>query len=369
MYSTPPDDQNRSLDGSENEEIGILNPFNPALIDIDIRQMSLDTLTKRIKENEIDLSPDFQRKEVWKIDAKSKLIESILIRIPLPAFYMDGTDDDKWVVVDGLQRLSTIRDFIINGTLRLQQLEYLTDLNNKTFQELPRQFQRRIEETQITAYIIKKGTPEEVKFNVFKRINTGGLPLSPQEIRHALNQGPSTQLLKELSECHEFLKATCKSINPSRMDDRECILRALAFIITPYSSYKENSFDIFLIQTMRKINAYPEKELANLKNRFIRCMSAAHKILGKNAFRKYYPGWGRGPINKALFETWTVNLNNLNDDHINKLIINNKDIINKFSEVLNTDDQFIRSITQATGDPKNIKYRQETLDKFLRDFL
>ena len=121
-----------TADGTEYEDTGITKPFNPTLINIITKQMSLDTLIKRMKEGEVNLAPDFQRAEVWKPTAKSRLIESLLIRIPLPAFYMDATNEDNWLVVDGLQRLSTLRDFVINKTMKLQDLEFLTQ-----FRDLP----------------------------------------------------------------------------------------------------------------------------------------------------------------------------------------------------------------------------------------
>src|SRR5581483_2560482 len=117
--------------------------------------MTMDLLLNRIRHNEIDLAPDFQRKEgLWKEDARSRLIESILIRIPLPAFYVDATDEEHWLVVDGLQRLSTLRDFVINKSLKLRGLDFLKFLDGKSYDELSRSYQRRIEETQITVYLI-----------------------------------------------------------------------------------------------------------------------------------------------------------------------------------------------------------------------
>jgi hypothetical protein len=152
-------DVEETSDGTEFEDTGISKPFNPTLINILSKQMSLDTLIKRMREGEVDLSPDFQRAEVWKPTARSRLIESLLIRIPLPAFYMDATNEDKWLVVDGLQRLSTLRDFVIRNSLKLQDLEFLIQFHGFRYRDLPRNYQRRIEETQVTVYLIERELP------------------------------------------------------------------------------------------------------------------------------------------------------------------------------------------------------------------
>src|SRR6266852_756140 len=234
--------------GLEEEDTGIgfeiTEPFDPARIRVDTRPMVISLLMDRIKNKEIDLAPAFQRKGgIWSTKSKSQLIESLLIRIPLPAFYMDGSDESNWLVVDGLQRLSTLKSYVIDKTLDLKGLEFLSECEGKKFDQLPRSLQRRILETQVTVFLIQENTPPEVKFNIFKRINTGGLPLSSQEIRHALNQGKAALLLQDLAESAEFRTATNEGIRDDRMADRECILRFFAFAITPYTNYRAKEFD------------------------------------------------------------------------------------------------------------------------------
>jgi hypothetical protein len=225
----------------------ITEPFDPARIRVDTKPMVISLLMDRIRNKEIDLTPGFQRKGgIWSKKAKSQLIESLLIRIPLPAFYMDGGDESKWLVVDGLQRLSTLKSFVIDRTLVLDGLEFLSECEGKKFDQLPRNLQRRILETQVTVFLIQENTPPEVKFNIFKRINTGGLPLSSQEIRHALHQGTASALLQDLAESAEFRTATNEGIRDDRMGDRECVLRLLAFMRPPIVSTRQRTLTRFL---------------------------------------------------------------------------------------------------------------------------
>ena len=133
--------EEESLASVNDSDIPIERPFNPKEINIKSKTMSLDNIIKRIRESEIDMAPDFQRKgDLWTPDKQSRLIESMLIKLPLPAFYFDGTEDEKWLVVDGLQRLSAIKNFVVDENLRLQGLEFLENINGKTFSELPRNY-------------------------------------------------------------------------------------------------------------------------------------------------------------------------------------------------------------------------------------
>jgi nucleoside phosphorylase len=351
-----------AIDPEEDE--GIDQPFDPAQIRIESKSMTIDLLLKRIQHGELNLSPDFQRiAGIWKPAVQSRLIESLLIRIPLPAFYIDATDDEQWAVIDGLQRLSTLKHFILDKKMKLEGLEFLHQFKGFSYDELPRDLQRRIEETQITVYLIGQGTPPEVKFNIFKRINTGGSPLSTQEIRHALNQGKATKLIKHLAETTTFTEAT--SISSERMVDQELVLRFLAFMITSPNQYRSSDFDSFLNNTMVKINNMNEDEITILSNQFDYAVQCASKIFGSDAFRKPKPQRRiRNPVNKSLFESWCVNLAKISPSEF-KVLEDRKYIISRGFEILMENTEFNESISQGTGSTKKVKKRFEGIKKLI----
>ncbi len=363
------------LEEEQEEDVGtsfeITQPFDPARIRVDTRPMVISLLMDRIKNKEIDLTPGFQRKGgIWSSKAKSQLIESLLIRIPLPAFYMDGSDESKWLVVDGLQRLSTLKGFVLDMSFQLTGLEFLgNECNGKKFDQLPRNLQRRILETQVTVFLIQENTPPEVKFNIFKRINTGGLPLSSQEIRHALNQGKACVLLKELAETQEFRVATLNGIRDDRMGDRECILRLLAFMTIHYRDYRANNIDAFLNQYMADLNQLPESELENLKKRFRRAMIDCYRVFGDRAFRKQKRGSSRRyPINRALFEVWAANIEILSEEDVDCLQDRAETLQTHFLSLLD-DPEFAGAITYGTGDPRKVRLRFTKINEIIKETL
>ena len=367
------DEQEVSLDGDDtsNDDIRIDDPFDPTQVRVDTKNYQMDALIKRMVNGEIDLAPDFQRSEgIWSDKAKSQLIESMLIRIPLPAFYMDASDDNKWLVVDGLQRLTAVNRFVIKKSFVLQGLEFLTEFDGSSFDDLPRSFQRRIEETDIVLYLIQPGTPSNVKFDIFRRINTGGEPLSPQEIRHALNQGTVTTFLYELAKSKEFMAATERGVSPKRMDDRECALRFLAFTLYSPDGYEKNNFDGFLNEAMAELNRLEQSKLDAYKKQYLQAMDCAKSIFGQHAFRKQYKKtYQRYPINKALFEAWSVNIGKLSKDKQAVLIRRKEDLVNRFLHLMNNDYEFEKSISQGTGSVRRVRYRFSMIAKIIEETL
>lgn len=335
-------------------------PFDPTKINIETKTPSLDTLIKRISRNSIEMNTEsyFQRKDdLWDIQKQSRLIESILIRFPLPAFFFDATNDDKWLIVDGLQRLSSIRNFCIKKTLKLTNLEFLTHLNGKTWDDLPENMHRLIEEVQVVIYKIMPGTPTDVKFNIFKRINTGGLILEPQEIRHALFQGKPSKFIAELAQNKAFMEATGGRIKTRRMLDRDFVNRFLAFYLFGYEEYGPD-LDTFMSKAMASINKKTDVELEKIKSDFSASMNLAKDIFGEQAFRKVHKKHRRlPPINKALFDAIATQFALISDEK-RKLLKSKKSVFKReLKNSLANDESFFWSVTSSTGDRKRVYIR------------
>jgi hypothetical protein len=352
-------------------DVRVSRPLDPALIRVETRHLTLDLIITRVRQNEIDLAPKFQIRKsgIWNDGAQSRLIESLLIKIPLPVFCFDATREDRWLVVDGLQRLITFKRFVLDKELKLTGLEFLTKYDGMGFDELPRNLARRIYETPVTTYLIEKGTPPDVKFTIFKRLNTGGLPLSPQEIRYALNQGAATEMLGRLAGSVEFQKATAYGVSDTRMDDQECVLRFLAFSIVPFATYAKDDLDLFLNEVMERINDMESAERDRYEVRFYRAMNASFGIFGKDAFRKRYnEGDARKPVNKALFEVWSVNLDSLSDTELNLLEERKSILRDRFIELMNT-KEFGNAVSQRTGDRKKVETRFRAIRQIIEEVL
>lgn len=348
---------------SPDEGEKIAEPFNPDDIDVVTRSMTVDLLLSRTESDMIDLQPDFQRRwGVWDARRQSRLIESLLLRIPLPVLYAAEDEDERWEIVDGIQRLSTIARFIkpqIVGEkpLILTGLEYLHDYEGKDFDGLSSRLKMRLRETELIIHLIRKGTPPEVKFNIFARINTGGMALSAQELRHAITPGKARDLLEAWASLPAFIRATDGSVQPIRMDDRELVLRFAAFYLLGLESYKQPDMDGFLITAMKTINATDDIDLQVMQFEFISAMATAYKIFGRDAFRKRFDREaGRLPINKAVFEALSVNLARLTHVQLATLEQRGESLRDGFMALCH-DRSFESAISQGTGDIRKVNRR------------
>lgn len=360
-----------------NEIPPITKPYNPLDVDIISQPQTLTNIFDRLRNDEIDLSPDFQRNpNLWNKREQSRLIESILIKIPLPAFYFDCLEDDTWVVVDGLQRLTALKNFVVlsyndKHKLKLSELEYLQDLNGKTYEDLPRLYQRRLNEENIFAYMIRPGTPDNVKVSIFKRINTGGLQLNNTEILNSVYRGKVSNLVKKMADAKEFLTATNNKISSKRMTDRDFVIRFLAFYILGYNKYGGN-IEEFLNEALSYIKKeFTEKLEKDIYDTFTFSMQYCYEIFDSNAFRKYFTDKNGekvfGPMNKALFETVSSELCFFSEDELKKILSHKEIFIEKYKLLF--EGKFFDSITTSTGSIENVNIRHTIFKQFIDSFL
>lgn len=346
----------------EGAEISSDKPWNPDEIRVSTKQFSLRNTMDMIEDGSLELAPEFQRNRVWKTPQKSRLVESVLLQIPLPAFYFAEDADGMLRVVDGLQRLSTINDFVRGedgGGFALKGMEYLAKEEGKRFAELATPWQRRINNAQIVVHVIDPTTPSEITYDIFKRINTGGTPLNAQEIRHCMSKERSRRILREMAATEEFNAATGDLYNHVRMDDREMALRFTAFWIFGVDEYiKRPVMERFLERATACLDdpaEFPDTKVEELKRAFSVAMRNSHLVFGSHAFRKWPHGEeGLNPINRALFETWSIALADFSEGDLHR----RRDRIAAEARQMMTEDfDYLNAITSATGGAQRVRYR------------
>jgi len=364
-----PDTNPEGDDENEGMDTDMQDPFNPSEINIISKPDTLHNIIERLKYDEIDMNTDFQRHaELWGNPKMSRLIESILIRFPLPAFYFDASDDDKWLIVDGLQRLSAIRKFVIDKKMTLRGLEYLTDFNGKKYDELHRTYIRRIDECPVTLFLIQPGTPEAVKYSIFRRINTGGLVLTDQEIRNAMAKPAIRKYLEELAS-YEYLKRTIGD-QSRRMVDQELVLRYLAFKFMDYEQSKKN-ISTFLDEMIEKLRNSSSAELDLYRESFQTALYRCWQIFGPAAFEKRVNDQDsrRRRKNSTLFEVWTNALAALSESEINTLNERKEELVQKDLDLMANNNDYFKSITYSTQKKDHFRLRRDNVAKIIREVL
>lgn len=362
------DEEIEKEDTSSEQDKVITYPFNPNDIEIETPPFTIGYLIDRMVHGEINMNTDFQREgNLWTEEKQSRLIESILLGLPLPAFYFD-TANKQWDIIDGLQRCYSIENFCVKKTLRLKGLEFLAEKDGKKyleglgFEDLDRELQRGIITRPITVNLIKKA-PRSIRFILFKRLNTGGLELTPQEIRNAVYQGYAADTIKRMAELPEFIQATGGKIPTSRMQDRDFVSRFVAFYLIDYSKYQP-SLDDFINSSMELL----EKEDAPLiEGDFKKALELSCKIFEEDAFRKRTDlNERRRPINKAYFEVITVLFAKLSDQNERELL-NHKRLFKENLMTLMANERYSNSLSGGTGtkDSVNIRFSwfQQILNK------
>lgn len=342
---------------SGSDEI-ITYPFNPNEIEIETPPYTIGYLIDHMVHGEINMNTDFQREgNLWTEEKQSKLIESILLGLPLPAFYFDSMNK-PFDIVDGLQRCCSIENFCVHKTLKLKGLEFLAKKDGKVylegagFDDLDRTLQRSIITRPITAHFIKKAH-KSIRYILFKRLNTGGLELTAQEIRNAIYQGKPADTMKKLAKLNEFRQATGWKIPTNRMQDRDFVSRFIAFYLIDYTKYQPGLED-FINSSMEQLENY---DTDKLERDFTRAMKLSIKIFGDDAFRKRtHKDDRRRPINKAYFEVISVFFAKLSISEEEQLC-HNKKILQANLIRLMQSDRYSNSLSAGTGTKDSVNIR------------
>ncbi|QLE09953.1 DUF262 domain-containing protein [Pseudoalteromonas shioyasakiensis] len=259
-------------------------------------EYDLDTIVKKIANNVIKLNPEYQRKHRWSGETSSRLIESLILNIPVPFIYIsqdidvdDEVDDDvaRYSVIDGQQRLTAIFKFFKNE-IELNSLEVLPQLNGCKYRDLPPFLVRRLEERSIRCLRIDSTLDQQVKYDIFERLNSGSVKLEPQELRNATCRGPFKTLIKQLIKNKHFvLNTKLTDKRKEKMEDEELVLRFFAFgHDNGYLSY-QGGLKTFLTSQMIKFNKLDENVIDSLKHEFEVVMKKIHDELDDLPFAKY----------------------------------------------------------------------------------
>lgn len=346
--------------------------YTPEQIFVENKPFSLQQIMDLIENGDIELNPNFQRHFIWDKTRQSRLIESIFLGLPLPSIYFSQYDDGRLAVVDGLQRLNTIRVFQKNE-LQLINLEYLKNCEGKKFKELKDVLSplrlRRFGQTQLMCFVIDYRSPSKLKYDLFRRLNTGGKPLNNQEIRNCLSRPHLQEALREMTTSDEFRLATNYSLKDTRMADQEAALRFICF----YRKYSQDNpcgdynglMDETLDACVDELNR--EKNLDEYQTIYKKSLMMAYQLFEHYAFRKVglnYIDESRYPINKLLMMCVTVLLAKFHEQF---KIGSTTTLTAKFAELLNKDDQLFNMLTWGTNGKANINYVFRTLKNELFD--
>jgi len=369
-------------------QTGFFDPRDIKKIQIHKIPKSLDSVIQRITRGSINLNTHFQRKTgLWKEGVKSRLIESIIMRLPIPAFYFDCVDEEEWLVIDGLQRLSAIREFVIEKKLVLRELDYLPDLEGKTFDELSEHEKTNIREYDIISYQIMPGTPTQMRYKIYRSINTSSLVLTKQEIRHAINSleikerdnfSPS-KYIEQLANDPNFIDSLkFTEYEKSRMTDRELVLRFIAFRMTNYRNYHPKMVD-FLDNAMSALYSEPEEKFEFYKSIFGQTFLTCKQIGLDELFLKKIQTTKKDEnddddndkirVINPLFEIWTSAIADLTILERQNIVTKKQQLLKEYKLLLN-EVQFKNAIDSKNAyNITELKYRFASIEKLVKNIL
>jgi len=324
-----------------------------------------ETIISQLKKGNIELSPSFQRRDAWGSDRKSRFIESIFLGLPIPQIILAERKDKRgsYVVIDGKQRLLSIRQFCVNenedtfDSLYLKGLVVLNDLNNKNFNDIKHELDfsnyiSAFENQSIRTVIIRNWPNQNFLYTVFLRLNTGSLPLSPQELRQALNPGPFTGFADSFSVDSNQIKNALRIKKPDyRMRDVEIVVRYFAFR-NFFENYTGNLKD-FLDKTCELLNTQWKTDNVNILaqgEELNEAIITTFEIFSENAFNKFSKSGYTGIFNRPVYDIMTYYFS---FPQIKEAALNNKNgVVEIFEQLCTNDGDFLKSLETST---KNIE--------------
>ncbi len=338
-------------------------------------EYDLETLVKKIEKKIIKLNPEYQRNHRWDIKTSSRLIESLILNIPIPTVYLSQDVDvdeeveegiSRYSVIDGQQRLSAIFGFMKNE-YALEELEVLDLLNGSRYEDLPPFLTRRLEERTITCLRIDSTADEQVKYDIFERLNTGAIQLEAQELRNAVYRGKFNELIKNLATNEMFRKLISvkeedgqDDTKVKKMLDAELVLRFFALENGEINNMKK-SFRDFLSEQLQKFNNISDDEMNVKREWFLQMIKLIYDEFGENAFAKYKVDEKEGKdelvlqshFNAAIYDALMVAL--AENKRLGNLKID-KDRKEKFMGLFFS-DSFRKNIEGSTTDKSKITGR------------
>jgi hypothetical protein len=347
-------------------------------------EYDLDTLVKRIKSKIIRLDPDYQRRHRWTTVTSARLIESLILNIPIPVIFISQDVDvdeevadkvSRFTVIDGQQRLTAIYDFLENK-FALEGLEALPELNGSFYRDLPPFLTRRLEERTVNCLRIDSTVDPQVKFDIFERLNTGSIKLEAQELRNATTRGQFNELTKQLAAFPEFRKLIQvderdpeSSIKVQRMEDAELVLRFFALKDGRYKTLKKG-FKDFLTASQLEFNGRDEQFIRSAKNEFRVYMKFLHDHAGPQAFSKWRIDANSrrkmSSFNAAVFDAVAVGLAEVfSAVEVRQNPGRVSEAINGYEELFRNDDFFL-AISGSVNDTAKVTTRIDAMIDFLR---
>ena len=307
--------------------------------------LGVQTLDERWRTDELVL-PSIQREYVWDNPRASRLIESLLLNIPIPVLYFAETESGKWEIFDGQQRVRSVVRFLANE-FRLSSLTVLAEFNGRRYHQLPEREQRFLKSRMMRAVVISGDSHPNMKFEIFERLNTGAVVLNAQELRNSLYRGSFNTLLRTLVKDPVFRSTIGTGTPRRRMVDEEFLLRFFSFA-PDIGSYRP-PLKKFLNEYMRSVQNAEDAEIDELRRRFLAVVTPINQIWGASAYRQTN---AKGVAienapNRALFDAQTVAFDLLAEGQ--DPVSRKKRVIREFNGLFK-DDDFVDSISLATGD-------------------